>query len=245
MPGSWSGTRPLRSWASAPARSTSPPHRTCHHRTRSPSRRVGRAPGQRRRRVTQRSASTLVGYRRTIRAALSAAQRRGLITTNPAAGRMDSLPESEPRELSIWEPDQTARFLEHVRDDRLSALYEQAAYAGLRRAELCGLRWRGDLDEDGAGLTIRQTIVEAASKDFREPDRTCSVCGSEHTSLLIKRPKSRAGTRWVPLVGAARAALDLRRQARNAERQACGNGYVDHDLVFSRIDGNPLQEPDG
>jgi integrase len=35
--------------------------------------------------------------------------------------------------------------------------------------------------------------------------------------------------------------LALRRQAQDIERQGCGNGYVDHDLVFSRIDGNPLR----
>lgn len=192
------------------------------------------------RRVAKRSASTIDGYRRTIRAALSAAQRRGLIMTNPAVGRMDSIPAAQPRELSIWEPEQTARFLEHVGADRLSALYELAAYAGLRRAELCGLRW-SDLDDDGAGLVVRQTIVEAASKDLREQDRLCPVCGSEHTSLLIKQPKSWAGTRWVPLVGAAQAALAVRRLARDTERHGCGDGYVDHDLIFSQIDGNPLR----
>jgi hypothetical protein len=35
----------------------------------------------------------------------------------------------------MWQPEDTARFLEHVYDDRLSALYELAAYAGLRRPD--------------------------------------------------------------------------------------------------------------
>ena len=85
---------------------------------------------------------------------LSSALRRGLITLNPAEGRMDGLPALTPDdedELTIWQPEETARFLEHLKGDRLSALYELAAYAGLRRAELCGLRW-SDIDDDGAGL---------------------------------------------------------------------------------------------
>ncbi len=102
---------------------------------------------------------------------------------------------------------------------------------------MCGLRW-GDLVGDGAGGVVRQTIVEAASKDLREKDRICLVCGIQHTGLLIKQPKSRAGTRWVPLVGAAQAALAVRRLARDDERQACDHGYIDHDLIFSQIDGN-------
>ncbi len=131
------------------------------------------------RRVTRRSPTTIDGYRRTIRAALSTAKRRGLLAINPAEGRMDSIAERPPSDLRIWEPEETARFLEHVAGDRLAALYELAAYAGLRRAELCGLRWT-DLDADGTGLTVRQTIVEVASKDLRPGDRGCPVCGREH-----------------------------------------------------------------
>ncbi|MBL7260655.1 Arm DNA-binding domain-containing protein [Actinoplanes sp. LDG1-01] len=114
------------------------------------------------RRIERRTPATIDGYRRTIRAALSAAQRAELISINPAIGRMDSIPVEndidEHDEPEVWQPEETARFLEHVFDDRLSALYELAAYAGLRRAELCGLRW-SDIDANGAGLRVRQTIV--------------------------------------------------------------------------------------
>lgn len=192
------------------------------------------------RRVPRRSAATIEGYRRTVRAALAVAQRRELIATNPAVGRMDSIPDRSARELTIWEPEETARFLGHVTGDRLAALYELAAYGGLRRAELCGLRWK-DVDTDGGGLVVRQTIVEAASKDVRPEDRVCTLCGREHTGLLVKSPKSRAGSRWVPLVLAAQAALEVRRQEVAVEREACGDGYRDHDLVFCQLDGDPLR----
>ena len=153
---------------------------------------------------------------------------------------MDAIPPREARELTIWEPEQLAQFLEAVRDDRLAALFELAGYAGLRRAELCGIRW-ADLDPDGAGLTVRQTVVEAASKDLRVTERRCGCCGSEHRGLLIKNPKSRAGSRWVPLVRAAQDALSRHRAAQSEERAACGSGYLDHDLIFCRLDGRPLR----
>ncbi len=44
------------------------------------------------RRITRRSPATIQSYRRTIRAALSAALRRELIAVNPAVGRLDSIP---------------------------------------------------------------------------------------------------------------------------------------------------------
>jgi integrase len=176
-----------------------------------------RVPGRQGRRVQRRSAATVDGYRRTLRAALSAAVRRGLIVTNPAQGRLDSLPDREDKELAIWEPEATAAFLNHVADDRLAALYELAAYAGMRRGELCGLRW-SDLDAGYVGLTVRQTLVEVSAKDIPDDQRTCGHCGATHTGLMFKGPKSRAGRRWLPLAQPAREALQAHRAAQLEER---------------------------
>ena len=193
------------------------------------------------RRVDQRSPSTVEGYRRTIRAALAAAQRRDLITLNPAEGRMDAIPERQhDDELPFWQPEETARFLEHVADDRLAALYELAAYAGLRRAELCGLRW-SDLDEDGAGLRVRQTIVEVSRSQVQPDQLRCPICGAEPVGRLFKNPKSRAGRRWVPLAQPAQEALTAHRRVQQEERVLFGGDYSDHDLVFCGPDGLPLR----
>jgi len=191
------------------------------------------------RRVTQRTAYTVSNYRRTLRAALSAALRRGFLTINPADGRMDALPSKlspDDEEPVIWQPHETAWFLDHVAGDRLSALYELAAYAGLRRAELCGLRW-SDIDEDGAGLTVRQTIVEVTRSQVEAGQIACPVCGAEHVGRLFKRPKSRAGRRWVPLAGPARDGLDRHHKAQREESEWLGDGYRDHGLVFCAPDG--------
>jgi integrase len=203
-----------------------------------------RAAGNVGRRVAQRSPATIDGYRRTIRAALSAAQRRELIAFNPAEGRMDSIPTSveigEDDEPTVWQPEETARFLEHVYDDRLSALYELAAYAGLRRAELCGLRW-SDIDPDGAGLRVRQTIVSVTRAQVTAEQAACPVCGDVHVGRLFKPPKSRKGRRWVPLAAPAQDALARHRKTQQEEREFFGIDYQDHGLVFCRADGLPLR----
>lgn len=201
----------------------------------------GRPPGNSGSYVEQRSPTTIDGYRRTLRAALATARRRDLISVNPAEGRMDAIPDDQgDDELRVWEPSETARFLEHVASDRLSVLYELAAYGGLRRAELCGLRW-SDVDEDGAGVEIRQTIVELTRLQSRPGDLTCPTCGREHVGRSFKRPKSRAGRRWVPLAPPAQAALVAHRQAQADERAMFGEDYRDHDLIFCYIDGDPLR----
>ena len=192
--------------------------------------------------VERREPSTLDSYRRTLRAALAVAYRRGLIPINHAQGRMESIPDRRHgKDLPIWEPEETARFLAHAADDRLSALYELAAYAGLRRAELCGLRW-SDLDEDGRGVTVRQTCVELTRKQALRPeDLICPTCGRVHVGRVLKTPKTIKGWRWVPLAEPAQAALAAHREAQRADREMFGDDYDDHDLVFCLIDGAPLR----
>ena len=183
---------------------------------------AGRKPGNSGSYVELRSGSTVDGYRRTLRAALAVARSRDLISVNPADGRIDAIPDrasiyDDDDDLGVWEPDETARFLAHVAGDRLATVYELAAYAGLRRGELCGLRW-ADLEEDWAGARVRQTIVDLSRGQARPGDLTCPFCGQEHVGRHFKRPKSRNGRRWVPLAEPARLALATHRAAQDAER---------------------------
>jgi integrase len=78
----------------------------------------------------------------------------------------------------VWTLDEARQFLDHVRDDRLYTLWRLLLVTGLRRGELCGLRWI-DLDTVLGTLHIcRQRVVEEPSSQVRE-----------------KRPKSENGDR--------------------------------------------------
>jgi hypothetical protein len=55
----------------------------------------------------------------------------------------------------------------------------------MRRAELCGLRW-SDIDEDGAGLTVRQTLVELSRSQLSPGTFACEVCGGEHVGRVFR-----------------------------------------------------------
>ena len=169
-------------------------------------------------------------------------------------GRNCSNPSREPRPTTMprpfgsvppseahwrWQPEETARFLEHVKDDRLSVLYELAAYAGLRRADLCGLRW-ADIDRDGAGLTVRQTVIEV-SDYVPVGGLICAMFAKPNTLAGISSDRSpgrvAVGCRW----SLPRRSL-WRGTAPNKRGNAgSGTDYNDHDLVFCDIAGNPLR----
>jgi len=102
---------------------------------------------------------TLSRIRATLRAALNAAVRRGLIGESPACraelprarrpravvwtpGRVEHWQHTgEHPAVAVWTATQTAQFLHSIKDHRLYAAYHLIALRGLRRGEAAGLRW--------------------------------------------------------------------------------------------------------
>jgi integrase len=126
-------------------------------------------------------------------------------------------------------------FLDSVSAHRLGALYEVMAYTGLRRGEAMGLRW-SDVDFARRELTVRQQIKEPRN---RRP--ACPVCGAVHPGAEFDTPKS-ASRDGVPieLDDATIGALLAHKLRQDDERAEWADAYVDHDLVFARPSGDPL-----
>jgi integrase len=148
--------------------------------------------------------------------ALADAVDDGLIASNPAErakapkpGRLSS------HEIRFWEPSQLARFLRHVRGTPLDVLWHLAAFTGMRRGELLGLRWR-DVDFERRRLSIRRSVVSVAYK------------------IVETTPKSHQA-RVIDLDGAT---IEVLRRHREIEI-AAGRGDAD-DRVFNGDAGQVL-----
>jgi integrase len=166
------------------------------------------------------TAATVRRIHATLRCALQSAFERRLITYNPAD--QVKLPAEVRADRSIWDPAQLSTFLVHAESDRLSSAFHLLAFTGLRRGELCGLRW-SDIDLDAATATIAQQLVESGKL------------------LIFGEPKTKRGHRVIPLDTVTVAVLKSHRAGQNKERLSWGAAYVSHDLVFAREDGAPLR----
>ncbi|MFV2089007.1 site-specific integrase, partial [Micromonospora sp. LOL_021] len=62
--------------------------------------------------------------------------------------------------VAVWTADQLATFLGEVTDDSLFAFWWLTALRGLRRGEMCGLRWV-DVDLDQGVLTVERNRTTA------------------------------------------------------------------------------------
>jgi integrase len=116
----------------------------------------------------------------------------------------------------VWTLGEARCFLEHVAEDRLYPLWRLLLMTGLRRGELCGLRWC-DLEPDLATLTVRrQRVVEDPASRVRE-----------------KPPKSHNGIRSLLLDSAT---VETLTGSRPRVRAARVSGYM-----FTGRCGRPLR----
>jgi integrase len=155
--------------------------------------------------------------------ALDDAVKRGLIPRNPAE-HVDR-PRVADKEMEWWSVGEARTFLGLVSGDRLSALWTLLLTTGLRRGEALGLKW-DDVDFDAGRLAVRRTLVSVGYK------------------IRWSEPKTAASRRVVALDPGTVAALRAHRARQNEERLALGVGYLDQELVFCDVAGEPLH-PDG
>jgi integrase len=186
-----------------------------------------------RRNPKPRSAATIRRIHATLRSALSSAQSKHLVSFNAAKNL--ELPKARRPKVKPWEVDELGAFLDYVSGERLGPLFEVSAMTGLRRGEMCGLRW-DDVDLINKVITVHQQIVEVDGTGI-----DCEYCHNEHRQFQWGQPKTESGEdRIVDLDEQTAGVLLAHRFAQDAERAAWGSAYVDHGLIFAREDGNPI-----
>lgn len=151
--------------------------------------------------------------------ALRDAERKQLVQRNVA--RLASPPSASSArspEMKVWTPDELRAFLNFAAGSHHAPMLRLAAMTGLRRAELCGLRWQ-DVDLDKSRLAVRQAITTV-----------------EHERSLgdVKSTRSR---RVVDIDATTVAVLRAQRQRQLEERVRLGPGWRDTGLVFTMPDG--------
>ena len=101
------------------------------------------------------SPRTLHACRQVLRAALSRAEREGLVTGNVA--KLVELPTYARKPITPWTAEQARAFLTAATDHPWYGAYLPLLLYGLRRGEVLGLRWR-DIDLDTGIIHVEQQL---------------------------------------------------------------------------------------
>ena len=134
------------------------------------------------------------------------------------------LPPVRRKQRKAWSSEEARRFLESARADcsRLYAAYVLVLVLGLRKGEVLGLTW-DDVDLDTGQLAIGRQLQRVGGQ------------------LLHRETKTQASDAVLPLPDICIAALKLRKQEQEADRDAAGEVWQETDLVFTTRYGTPVE----
>jgi integrase len=167
------------------------------------------------------SAARVYAVHRMLHRVLRWAERTGLAEHNVA--RHVEPPTLGPSSARAITAEEAARILEYTKGTRPFFFFVVAIATGMRRGELCALRWPG-IDLDRAIATVSQ----ATARDRR---------GGERRYYLKATKTNRE--RCVPLSAAAVDALRAIKVRQAHERLAAGALYQDRGFVFADELGDP------
>lgn len=177
--------------------------------------------------------NTVQHYHRMLSSVFTKAVQWGIVQDNPV--KRAEPPKGEAVEVSYLEEKAVARLLAALHDapPQYSAIVQLGLFTGMRRGEICGLRW-SDIDFDAATISVNRTMEYIP-----------------HEGIIFTAPKTRASNRTFK-VGSN--CLDMLREYQlyqKAERLRVGSAWVrtvqvengktvQNDLLFTRWDGTPL-----
>mgnify|MGYP004500652507 FL=1 len=166
------------------------------------------------------SPNTVIKHHNLLTNTLNAAERQEYITKNPM--RAVSPPKKRQREAKFYTPEQLGILLDKAVGTRLELPVFICAYLGLRRGELCGLRW-GDVDIEHKTITIENTRTQAGKKEIEKGTKTAS------------------STRTLYLPDTLCDILKAAKENQQACRAEYKNAYDDNDYVVVMEDGRPFR----
>jgi integrase len=146
------------------------------------------------------------------------------IAYNPASSIK---PPKRPRQRRIvWNPDQIQTFLTAIQRDRFAALFLLELTTGIRRGQICGLRWPA-VDLDAGEVTIHDNRVVVGG---RARDKAGGKTHNADKTISIDRAMLATLRRW--------------REQQNGEREFFGSAYHSGDYVFTFEGGGRPPHPD-
>lgn len=166
------------------------------------------------------SPNTVIKHHNLLTNTLNAAERQEYITKNPM--RAVSPPKKRQREAKFYTPEQLGTLLDKAVGTRIELPVYICAYLGLRRGELCGLRW-SDVDLEHQTITIENTRTQAGKKEIEKGTKTAS------------------STRTLYLPDTLCDMLKAAKEHQQACRAEYKNVYDDNDYVVVMEDGRPFR----
>ena len=162
------------------------------------------------------SANTVIHYHAVIHRALKYAVKIKTIQSNPAVNV--ERPRKEKFIGSFYDKKEINTLFDIIQGHPLEVAIKLAAFYGLRREEIIGLKWTA-IDFENNTLTIQHTVTE------------CNLDG-KHIEVTSDTAKTDSSLRTMPLVTNFRAMLLAKKEKQEHYRKLCGRSYCKEYLDY-------------
>ena len=173
------------------------------------------------------SANTVIHYHAIIHRALKYAVKTDLIDVNPA-DKVER-PRKDRFTASFYDGNEVNRLFQAARGTPLELPVMLAAFYGLRRSEVVGLKWDA-IDFENKTIAIRHTVTACVEKGRR-------------IEVAADTTKTASSRRTLPLVPAFQTKLAALKEQQEKNRILCGRSYCTDYLGYVLVDamGNRLK----
>ena len=162
------------------------------------------------------SANTVIHYHAVIHRALKYAVKIKTIQSNPAVNV--ERPRKEKFIGSFYDKKEINTLFDIIQGHPLEVAVKLAAFYGLRREEIIGLKWTA-IDFENNTLTIQHTVTE------------CNLDG-KHIEVASDTAKTDSSLRTMPLVTNFREMLLAKKEKQEHYRKLCGRSYCKEYLDY-------------
>ena len=162
------------------------------------------------------SANTVIHYHAVIHRALKYAVKIKIIQSNPAVNV--ERPRKEKFIGSFYDKKEINTLFDIIQGHPLEVAIKLAAFYGLRREEIIGLKWTA-IDFENNTLTIQHTVTE------------CNLDG-KHIEVASDTAKTDSSLRTMPLVTNFREMLLAKKEKQEHYRKLCGRSYCKEYLDY-------------
>lgn len=159
--------------------------------------------------VRKVSANTVIHRHANIRKCLQYAFQIGLIASNPA-DRIER-PRKNIFVSDIYDEQELNELFQIFKGDPLEFAVITASYYGLRRSEVCGLKWKY-IDFKENTITIKHIVTQ-------------TTVDGKYILVAKDKPKNKTSTRSLPLVPPFKEILLKLMEKQEFERKICGEAY--------------------
>ena len=168
------------------------------------------------------TANTVIHYHANIRKCLQYAFQIGMIRSNPA-DRVER-PRKEKFKSEIYSGEELEQLFKVIQGDSSEFGVIMAAFYGLRRSEIVGLKWDA-IDFENKTISIQHTVVST------------KVDGVV-TDIARDRTKTKSSCRTLPLIPACEQMLKKMQKEQELNRKVCGKDYCTDYLDYIYV--NPM-----